>query len=166
MAKKDLNEVTLLAASFIRWGLGLFVLGLIIGYPPLVHYLQMALQGPNWMTSANVTLWLGCPYAVQIGALGMVAIGAVYGLFPADELEAEARDYTALWLCVVGLLAVVIVGFVGYLVLNKLSWLLPSTFATRDKGWLYALSASAAAYVIGVALAYASIMQITYYKAD
>ena len=166
MAEKDANEVTLLAASFIRWGLGMFVLGLIIGYPPLVHYLQMALQGPNWMTSGNVTLWLGCPYAVQIGALGMVAIGAVYGLFPADELEAEARDYTALWLCVVGLLAVVIVGFVGYLVLNKLSWFLPSTFAARDKGWLYALSASAAAYVIGVALAYTSIMQITYYKAD
>jgi len=69
-------------------------------------------------------------------------------------------------LCVVGLLAVVIVGFVGYLVLNKLSWFLPSTFAARDKGWLYALSASAAAYVIGVALAYTSIMQITYYKAD
>jgi len=47
MAEKDANEVTLLAASFIRWGLGMFVLGLIIGYPPLVHYLQMALQGPN-----------------------------------------------------------------------------------------------------------------------
>jgi magnesium-transporting ATPase (P-type) len=166
MAKKDINEVTLLAASFIRWGLGLFVLGLIIGYPPLVHYLQKALQGPNWMTSANVTLWLGCPYAVQIGALGMVAIGAVFGLFPADELEAEARDYTALWLCVVSLLAVAIIGFVGYLVLNNLSWSLPGTFAARDKGWLYALAASTAAYVIGVALAYASIMQITYYKAE
>jgi hypothetical protein len=34
MAKKDINEVTLLAASFIRWGLGLFVFGLTIGYRP------------------------------------------------------------------------------------------------------------------------------------
>jgi len=166
MAKKDINEVTLLAASFIRWGLGLFVFGLTIGYPPLVRYLQMALQGPNWMTSQNMTLWLGCPYAVQIGALGMVAIGAVYALFPADELETEYRDYTAFWLCVVSLLAVAIVGFAGYLVLNNLSWSLPGTFAARDKGWLYALSASAAAYVVGVALAYTSIMQITYYKAE
>jgi hypothetical protein len=166
MAKKEINEVTLLAASFIRWGLGLFVLGLIIGYPPLVRYLQMGLQGPNWMASENVTLWLGCPYAVQIGALGMVAIGAVYGLFPADELEAESRDYTALWLCIVSLLAITIIGFVGYLVLNNISWSLPATFAARDKGWLYALSASAAAYVIGVVLAYTSIMYITYYKAN
>ena len=44
MAKKDLeiDEVTLLAAAFVRWGLGLFILGLIMGYPPLIHYLQGA----------------------------------------------------------------------------------------------------------------------------
>ena len=39
----------------------------------------------------NAALWLASPYAVQIGALGMVAIGAVYGLLPADKLEAESR---------------------------------------------------------------------------
>jgi hypothetical protein len=166
MAKKDVNEVTLLAASFIRWGLGFLILGLIMGYPPLFRYLQAALQGPNWIASENVTLWLGCPYAVQIGALGMVAIGAVYGLFPAEELEAETRDYTAFWLCVVSILAIAIVGYAGYFVLNTISWSSLGTYSARQTGWLYALSASAAAYVIGVALAYASIMHITYYKAD
>ena len=166
MAKKDVNEVTLLAASFIRWGLGLFILGLIMGLPPLFRFLQTSLQGPNWMQLENVTLWLGCPYAVQIGALGMIAIGAVYGLFPADELEAESRDYAAFWLCVVSLLAVAVVGYAGYVALNVLDLSLPGTHSARETGWLYGLSISTAAYVIGVALAFASIMDIAYYKAD
>ena len=37
MATKNprINEVTLLSAAFIRWGLGLFIFGLIIGYSPV-----------------------------------------------------------------------------------------------------------------------------------
>ena len=44
MARKNqrINEVTLLGINFIRWGLGLFIFGLIIGYSPLVHYLHGA----------------------------------------------------------------------------------------------------------------------------
>jgi uncharacterized membrane protein len=166
MEKKDLaiNEVTLLAAAFIRWGLGLFILGLIMGYAPLVYYLQRAIEGPIGVPLKNLTLWLGCPYAVQIGALGMIAIGAVYGLFPADKLEAESRDYTALWLCVGGLIAILIAGYVGYFVLNTIS--LSATQPAREAVWIYALSFSAAAYLIGVALAYASILQITYYRPE
>ncbi|HUU67771.1 MAG TPA: hypothetical protein VMW57_10925 [Methyloceanibacter sp.] len=167
MAKKDANisEVTLLAAAFVRWGLGLFLLGLIMGYAPLVHYLQSTLEGHVGVPLANLTLWLGCPYAVQIGALGMIAIGAVYGLFPADELEAERRDYTALWLCIGGLIAILITGYVGYFVLNTIWRALLGTQPARETVWLYALSLSAATYLIGVALAYVSIVQITYYKA-
>jgi len=168
MAKKDLamNEVTLLAAAFVRWGLALFILGLIMGYPPLVHFLQRAVEGPIGTSLANVTLWLGCSQAVQIGALGMIAIGAVFGLFPADELEAETRDYTALWLCVGGLLAIAIVGYVGYFVLNATGPSLPGTRPARETVWLYAVSFSAAAYLIGVALAFVSIVQITSYKSE
>jgi len=167
MTKKDraINEVTLLAAAFVRWGLGLFILGLIMGYAPLVHSLQRAVEGPFGMPLENLTLWLGCPLAVQIGALGMIVIGAVFGLFPADELEAETRDYTALWLCIGGLIAIAVVGYAGYFVLNTLSRSLPGTQPARETVWLYALSFSAAAYLIGVALAYVSIVQITSYKA-
>lgn len=165
MAKKDVNEVTLLAASFIRWGLGLFILGLIMGFAPLSRLLQTSLQGPNWIEPANMTLWLGCPYAVQIGALGMIAIGAVYGLFPADEIEAESRDYAAFWLCVVSLLAIAVIGYAGYYVLNAVGLSLPGTHSGRETGWLYGVSISAAAYIVGVALAYASIVDVTYYKA-
>jgi len=114
-----INEVSLLGVAFIRWGLGLFIFGLIIGYSPLVHYLHGVLERMGETTLQNAALWLASPYAVQIGALGMVAIGAVYGLLPADKLEAESRDYTALWLCVTGLAAIFVTGYLGYFILNR-----------------------------------------------
>jgi hypothetical protein len=165
MAKKDLaiNEVTLLAASFIRWGLGLFILGLIMGYAPLVHFLQRAMADPVGPPLENLTLWLGCPHAVQVGALGMIATGAVFGLFPAEELETETRDYTALWLCVCGLIAITIFGYAGYFVLNATLGLF-DTQAARETFWLYALSFSAAAYLVGIALVFVSVLQITHFK--
>ena len=104
MATKRLriNEVTLLGVAFIRWGLGLFIFGLIVGYAPLMHYLHNTLVEMGEASLPNAALWLTSPYAVQIGALGMVSIGAVYGLLPAEKLEAKSRDYGALWLCVTG----------------------------------------------------------------
>lgn len=166
MAKNglDVNEVTLLAAAFIRWGLGLFILGLIMGYAPVVHYLQNALEVRTGSPLENLTLWLGCPYAVQIGALGMIAIGAIYGLFPADELEAETRDYMALWLCSGGLIAIAVIGYGGYFALNTVSRFAFGAQPARETVWLYALSFSAAAYMIGVALAYVSILELTSIK--
>lgn len=77
-----INDVRLLGVAFIRWGLGLFIFGLIIGCSPLVHYLQGVLERMGETTLQNAALWLASPYTVQIGALGMVAIGAVYGLLP------------------------------------------------------------------------------------
>ena len=84
-----IDEVTLLGIAFIRWGLGLFIFGLIVGYAPLMHYLHGALVEMGEASLPNAALWLTSPYAVQIGALGMVSIGAVYGLLPAEKLEAE-----------------------------------------------------------------------------
>src|SRR5215469_10115449 len=78
-----------LGAGFIRWGTGLFIFGLLIGYGPLLHYMHGALEevGPAFLH--NVTLWFGCPwtlsvYMVQIGGLGMIAVGV--------SLLALARD--------------------------------------------------------------------------
>jgi hypothetical protein len=161
MARENqrINEVTLLGINFIRWGLGLFIFGLIIGYAPFVHFLLGNLE--NNGSLKNVMLWLGCPYAVQIGALGMVALGAVYGLLPANKLEAESRDYTSLWLCVIGLLTIFVIGFVGYYGLNT-HW--PSYNARSENLWLIALGLSAAVYLIGVALAYLSILHVTDHK--
>ena len=161
-----INEVTLLSAAFIRWGLGLFIFGLIIGYSPLVHHLHGVLEKMGETTLRNAALWLASPYAVQIGALGMVAIGAVYGLLPADKLEAESRDYTALWLCVTGLAAIFVTGYLGYFILNAIwgtYYSVPPTFKETNVV-VVAVGLSAALYLIGVVLAYLSILHFTYYK--
>jgi len=34
---KTVNEVTFIGSKFVRWGLGLFIFGLVIGYGPLAH---------------------------------------------------------------------------------------------------------------------------------
>ena len=33
-----IDETTILGVRFIRWGLGLFILGLLLGYGPLGYY--------------------------------------------------------------------------------------------------------------------------------
>jgi hypothetical protein len=161
-----INDVRLLGVAFIRWGLGLFIFGLIIGCSPLVHYLQGVLERMGETTLQNAALWLASPYTVQIGALGMVAIGAVYGLLPADKLQAESRDYTALWLCVTGLAAIFVTGYLGYFMLNAIwgtYYKVPPTLGEKNVV-VIAVGLSAALYLIGVVLAYLSIFHITDYK--
>jgi hypothetical protein len=161
-----INEVTLLGIAFIRWGLGLFIFGLIAGYAPLMHYLHGALVEMGETSLPNAALWLTSPYAVQIGALGMVSIGAVYGLLPAEKLEAESRDYTALWLCVTGLAAIFATGYLGYFVLNAIwrTYYYRPPSSAEENVVLIAVGLSAALYMIGVALAYLSILNVTDYK--
>ena len=47
-----------LGSIFIRWGLGLFILGFIVGFIPILHYMQGAIAGdvgPAFLK--NMTLW-------------------------------------------------------------------------------------------------------------
>lgn len=161
---EDINEVTLLSAAFVRWGLGLFIFSLIIGYGPLVQYLHQTLESRGGAPLENLVLWAGCPAAMQIGALGMIAIGAVFGLFPAEELEAETRDYVALWLCVGGLIVVFLTGYVGYYVLNTIWQTSLGAQPAREKAWLLVYSIGAGAYIIGVVLTYLSIWDLIRYR--
>ena len=120
---QTVNEVTMIGAKFIHWGLALFIFGLVIGYGPLAHYLHGAFEETGEAFLKNMTLWFGCPwtlavYTVQVGSLGMVAIGCVYLNLPTDELEAEQRDLAALWLCAAGLIAIFLTGYIGYFVVR------------------------------------------------
>ena len=94
--KPTANEAKILGAKFVRSGLELFIFGLILGYGPLAHYLHGAFEDTGEAFLKNMTLWFACPwtlatYTVQVGALGMVAIGAVYWLLPADNVDIERR---------------------------------------------------------------------------
>jgi hypothetical protein len=89
-----IDETTVLGVRFIRWGLGLFIFGLLLGYGPLGDYFRSATS--VFLDDEPLRSWALATHTVQVGALGMVAIGAVYWLLPGDKLETEALDYTAL----------------------------------------------------------------------
>ena len=105
---------------FIRWGLGFLVFGILIGFGIIVHYVRGSQYDNGEMFMKNITLWFACPwtlsvYSVQAGALGMVAIGTMYvalgRAFPIPSQSGPA----SLWLCITGLVAVFLTGYVGYL---------------------------------------------------
>ena len=169
---RTVNEVTMIGAKFIHWGLALFIFGLVIGYGPLAHYLHRALEETREAFLKNVTLWFGCPwtlsvYTVQVGSLGMVAIGCVYLHLPTDDLEVEQRDLAALWLCAAGLIATFLTGYIGYFVVNSI-W--PSFYYTPVKAgknvWLIDQGLSILLYLIGVVLAYMSIRHVTEFQVE
>jgi len=119
---------------------------------------MIAESGAQWLKYP----WTLATYILQIGGLGMVAIGAVYWLLPGDKLETESVDYTALWLCIVGLIATFLTSYVGYFVANAI-W--PSFFykpITQEMhAWIMSQVVSVALYLFGVVLAFFSICHVT-----
>jgi hypothetical protein len=159
------DETTILGVRFIRWGLGLFIFGLIFGFGLLGYYFHGTIE--SGMLSESDARWLNYPwtlatYILQVGGLGMVAIGAVYWLLPGDKLEIESVDYTALWLCIVGLIATFLTSYVGYFVANAI-W--PSFFykpVTQGvNAWIASQALGVALYLFGVVLAFFSIRHVT-----
>src|SRR5215475_1745033 len=107
--------------KYIRWGLGLFLFGLVIGYGPWLHYMHGALEEVHPAFLHNVTLWFGCPwtlatYVAQLGGLGMAVVGlccvvlAREGAF--TSLTGAERAEPAL--CAVGIVGEFLLGYAGY----------------------------------------------------
>ena len=63
---QTVNEVTMLGAKFVQWGLALFIFGLVIGFGPLAHYLHGAFEVKGEAFLKNVTLWFGCPWTLAV----------------------------------------------------------------------------------------------------
>ena len=155
-----------LGSKFIRWGLGLFFLGFIVGFVPIVHYMQGAVAGdigPAFLK--NMTLWWGCPavlmeYALKMGSLGMVAIGLCYLVLPRAGAAApiSGGERVAPMLCLGGLMAAFVYMAVGYVVCN-LIW--PNFyFEPVEMGkdvWLAGQLIGIAFYVSGIAFAFGGI---------
>jgi hypothetical protein len=163
MAKRSVtvDDTTILGVRFVRWGLGLFIFGLIFGFGLLGYYFHgtaFAENGAQWLNYP----WTFATYVLQVGGLGMVAIGTVYWLLPGNKLETEWMDYTALWLCIVGLIATFLTSYVGYFVANAI-W--PSFFykpITQGlNAWIGFQAASLVLYLFGAVLACFSIRHVT-----
>ncbi len=97
------------ALKFIRWGMGLTVLGLITGYFPLGHYLMMGAI-PS-CPSAPVH-----GHTILLSFVGMTQFGLVYRALPAWMTgEPPLRLVRAhFWLITIGVIGVCLNGTVGY----------------------------------------------------
>jgi hypothetical protein len=145
-----------IGVAFIRWGLGLLVFGIFIGFGPIAHYVVGAQYPTGDIFMHNVTLWFACPwtlsvYVVQGGALGMVVIGTMYlALGRTFQLATQSRDLN-LWLCVIGLVTVFLTGYIGYFVVDQI-WptFYYSPVATGKNVWLVAQAISIAIYWLGL----------------
>src|SRR5262245_22414741 len=124
-----------IGTKHIRWGLGLFIFGLVIGYGPWLHYMHGALEEVQPTFLKNVTLWFGCPwtlptYVAQLGGLSMVAMGLCYVAFARDGAIASVSgaERMAPALCAGGILAEFVFGYPGYFAVNA-AW--PNFYFTR-----------------------------------
>jgi hypothetical protein len=129
------------AYKFIKWGLGFFLFGILLGFAVLIHYLV----GSKWNTGvdflSNITLWFGSPLTLsvsylQIGGLAMAIVGVTKLLIVkccSDEscsakttggnvAECHSHHHEhgrgACMMCVGGLIALFLTGFVGYFVID------------------------------------------------
>ena len=108
-------------AKHIRWGLGLFVFGLAIGFVPLAHYMHGSFEQVGEAFLKNVTLWWGCAwtlavYVTQVGSLAMIVIGLCYVVLARDGAMTSVTDTERMApaLCAGGIIAEVVAGFAGY----------------------------------------------------
>ena len=108
--------------KFIRWGLSVFILGFVIGYVPILHYIVGGQAGnvePAFLK--NMTLWWGCPavlaeLTVKAGSLGMIALGLCYVAAARDGASSTitGNERMAPMLCAVGLVAMFVYAAAGY----------------------------------------------------
>jgi hypothetical protein len=154
-----------LGAKYIRWGLSLFIFGLVVGYGPWLHYMHGGLDPVQPDFLKNVTLWFGCPwtlaaYVAQVGSLAMIPIGLCYVVFGRDGSISSLSgvERTGPTLCAVGILAEFLAGFPGQFAVQAIY---PNFYYTPTRAgiwlWLGLQGACIAIYAIGIMTSYATI---------
>src|SRR5215470_4073440 len=123
-----------LGARFVKWGLGLFIFGILLIFGPIAHYCVGANHPTGEAFLHNVSLWFACPWTLavavmQAGGLGMVVLGLtrLQTARLSERSAATGDSPTALWLCIIGLLGAFAVGYPGYFVFDAI-W--PSYYYT------------------------------------
>ncbi|MDM0110561.1 hypothetical protein QTI66_00265 [Variovorax sp. J22R133] len=152
--------------KFIRWGLGLFITGFVVGFIPILHYFpgaQAGDVGPVFLK--NVTLWWGCPailaeMTLKTGSLGMIAIGLCYlaAVRQGASPGISSHERLAPTLCAYGLVAELVTAGVGYAVCNMV-W--PNFFfepvQAGKNTWLALQGLSILVYFVGACYAVAGV---------
>ena len=115
-----------LGTKYIRWGFGLFIFGLVVGFIPLAHYMHGSFEPVEEAFLKNVTLWWGCAftlavYVAQVGSLAMIVIGLCYVVFARDGAmtSVTAAERIAPALCAVGIIAEFVAGVAAIMPLPR-----------------------------------------------
>jgi len=160
--------------QFVKWGLWFFIVGIIIGFGVLIHYLVGSRYVTSGLFLTNITLWFGSPLSLsasflQIGGLGMAIVGALYlyiSKYPSDACASDinkgtvdvsacvTHKHASLTLCNLGLILLFILGYIGYFVIDFF-W--PSFYYTPIAAgknlWLILQGLCIVVYVIGIIIA-------------
>ena len=115
-----------LGARFAKWGIGLFVLGVLASFGVIAHYCVGARWPTGELFTQNITLWWGSPWTLsvavlQMGGLSLVALGGLQIVEArASQAQVSGESSASFWLCVVGLLGTFLVGYPGYFVFDAI----------------------------------------------
>lgn len=119
---------------FMRAGFWLLQLGFLMSFGMVLHYVVGAQYPTGEQFLKNVTLWYACPWTLSTavvlgGALGMMAVGAIYTILgkQTQAPRVEGLEKAALPLCTLAFIAMFLTGYVGYFVVD--AWW--PTFTTR-----------------------------------
>jgi hypothetical protein len=156
-------------ARFIRSGIGIFCLGLVMSFGIVGHYLVGARYDTGGEFLKNMTLWYACPWTlstsvVLIGAVGMIAIGTAYASLGRDGATQaiSGTERVARIVCLWALIAMFVTGYVGYFVVD-IFW--PGYYyvpiKTGKAVWLLMQLTCMVAYLAGVILAFGGIRRLT-----
>ena len=102
------------ALKFVRWGMGLSILGLITGYFPLGHYLMK-----DALPSCPTAPVHG--HTILLSFVGMTMFGLAYRALPSWMAGSEPPTGLVrahFWLAVTGIIGVVFNGTMGYEILG------------------------------------------------
>ncbi len=102
------------ALKFVRWGMGLSVLGIVTGYFPLGHYLMK-----DALPSCPTAPVHG--HTILLSFVGMTMFGLAYRALPAwmGKSDPPLRLIRLhFWLTVIGVLGVSVNGTIGYEILG------------------------------------------------
>ncbi|MFI5410600.1 hypothetical protein [Kaistia sp. UC242_56] len=152
-----------IGARFAKWGLGLFIFGVLLTFSIVAHYCVGARWPAGELFMQNITLGWACLWtlsvaAIQAGGLGMVGLGLTSMVANRSGSADEAKGSGAFWLCVIGLTGVFAVGYPGNFVFDAI-WpgYYYSPVAIGENAWMLGQALFIAIFFAGAVLMFAMV---------
>jgi hypothetical protein len=149
---------------FIRTGSWLVLLGMVMSFGMVMHYVVGSQYDNTDQFLKNVSVWFACPWTLSTavvigGAFGMMAIGVIQAFLGkhAPAPTTSATD-TARRLCAFALIAMFLTGYVGYFAVDAVWPTFYYSPVRQGKNfWLFMQLACMVLYTSGAFMAFGPI---------